>query len=185
MNSTSPPAAPLTPAELLFAVNPWLWKLAHRAARRCPALNVEDLHGEMCVLVLRYASKFDPARGKLTTWAFQVNRTTVDRACKAAAKHARFVATDVDYLATIPARVQPAAPDADEVAALRLHLHAIPSHERDVVVSRFGLGGRTPESLAVIARRRGCSRERVRQIERAALDRLRIRLAIHAPSHER
>jgi RNA polymerase primary sigma factor len=44
--------------------------------------------------------------------------------------------------------------------------------EREVIVSRYGLGTRAPETLDQVGRRLGVSRERVRQIERDALEHL-------------
>ena len=45
--------------------------------------------------------------------------------------------------------------------------------ERVVIESRYGLEGETAMTLAQIGTRLGVSRERVRQIERKALNRLR------------
>jgi RNA polymerase sigma factor (sigma-70 family) len=53
----------------------------------------------------------------------------------------------------------------------------LPDTERDVVTLRFGLGGEEPLTLESIGRRLGVTRERVRQIEAAALKRLRAILA--------
>jgi len=53
----------------------------------------------------------------------------------------------------------------------------LPDVERNVVTLRFGLGGDQPMTLESIGRRIGVTRERVRQIEAAALRRLRARLA--------
>ncbi len=51
-------------------------------------------------------------------------------------------------------------------------LHDLPDSERTVVTLRFGLEGGEPETLEAIGRRLGVTRERVRQIEGAALRRL-------------
>jgi RNA polymerase primary sigma factor len=56
-------------------------------------------------------------------------------------------------------------------------LEDLPDAERNVVTLRFGLGGEAPMTLESIGRRVGLTRERVRQIEAAALRRLRALLA--------
>src|SRR5262249_26325670 len=52
-----------------------------------------------------------------------------------------------------------------------------PDRERNVVTLRFGLGSEAPMTLENIGRRMGVTRERVRQVEAAALKRLRALLA--------
>ncbi len=56
-------------------------------------------------------------------------------------------------------------------------LQHLPDAERNVVTLRFGLAGEGPMTLETIGRRMGVTRERVRQIEVAALKRLRALLA--------
>jgi len=56
-------------------------------------------------------------------------------------------------------------------------LEDLPDSERNVVTLRFGLGNDEPMTLESIGRRMGVTRERVRQIEAAALRRLRVLLA--------
>jgi RNA polymerase primary sigma factor len=56
-------------------------------------------------------------------------------------------------------------------------IHDLPDTERRVVTLRFGLEGEEPMTLESIGRRLGVTRERVRQIEAAALKRLRALLA--------
>jgi RNA polymerase sigma factor (sigma-70 family) len=56
-------------------------------------------------------------------------------------------------------------------------LEDLPDSERNVVTLRFGLGGEEAMTLESIGRRLGVTRERVRQIEAAALKRLRALLA--------
>ncbi|MEZ5102013.1 MAG: sigma-70 family RNA polymerase sigma factor [Thermoleophilia bacterium] len=56
--------------------------------------------------------------------------------------------------------------------ALRQALERLTEREREVLRRRYGLGGGTPESLEEIAKTIGISRERVRQLERQALEQL-------------
>lgn len=58
----------------------------------------------------------------------------------------------------------------EEVEAL---LRRLSERERQVIEMRFGLGGEPPMTLKEVARRFRVSRERVRQIETQALDKLR------------
>jgi RNA polymerase primary sigma factor len=63
--------------------------------------------------------------------------------------------------------------------ALRDALADLPDREREVLKRRYGLNGeRDPESLEEIGRRLGLTRERVRQIEASALQRLAVRREI-------
>ena len=56
-------------------------------------------------------------------------------------------------------------------------LRDLPDTERDVLRLRFGLSGEEPMTLEAIGRKLGVTRERVRQIEAAALQRLRRLMA--------
>jgi RNA polymerase sigma factor (sigma-70 family) len=75
------------------------------------------------------------------------------------------------------------SPGAGLAAVLRARadlagvLQDLPDTERTVITLRFGLGGEEPLTLESIGRRLGLTRERVRQIESAALERLRRLLA--------
>jgi RNA polymerase sigma factor (sigma-70 family) len=77
-----------------------------------------------------------------------------------------------------------AVPGASSMAAvlraradLATVLQDLPDRERTVVTLRFGLGGEEPMTLERIGGRLGLTRERVRQIEGAALKQLRALLA--------
>ena len=65
--------------------------------------------------------------------------------------------------------------------ALRQAVAELPERERTIVQLRYGLnGGGTPQSLDVIGKRLGLTRERVRQIEAEALERLAMQREIVA-----
>ena len=66
--------------------------------------------------------------------------------------------------------------EAEMRRAVQTDDDALDDRAREVLESRFGLGGRTPMSLAQIGSRLGVSRERVRQLERRALERLRAQV---------
>jgi RNA polymerase sigma factor (sigma-70 family) len=59
------------------------------------------------------------------------------------------------------------------VRRLRRQLMQLQPRDRAVLAWRYGLGGQPEQTLSEIARRLGLSRERVRQIEVSALERLR------------
>jgi RNA polymerase primary sigma factor len=63
-----------------------------------------------------------------------------------------------------------------EQAELRDILDTLPPTEQSIIRDRFGLGSEPPMTLEAIGRRMGVTRERVRQIEAAALRKLRARL---------
>ena len=67
--------------------------------------------------------------------------------------------------------------------ALRRAVSELPEREQEVVKLRYGLNGdRDPKSLDAIGRELGLTRERVRQIEAAALERLAVNRELDALS---
>jgi RNA polymerase primary sigma factor len=60
---------------------------------------------------------------------------------------------------------------------LRSALAALPPRERDVLERRYGLGARSEMTLIAIGSQMGVSKERVRQIQNAALERLEATMA--------
>jgi RNA polymerase primary sigma factor len=68
-----------------------------------------------------------------------------------------------------------------DMEVLRRAVSKLPDRERDVVKLRYGLNGDIePKSLEEISRRLGITRERVRQIESEALERLAVQREIEA-----
>src|SRR5437588_728898 len=67
--------------------------------------------------------------------------------------------------------------------ALRRAVEELPEREREIVKLRYGLNGdRDPKSLEALGRELGLTRERVRQIEAAALERLAVHRELDAVS---
>ena len=64
--------------------------------------------------------------------------------------------------------------------ALHRALDALSDRERRVLELRYGLGDEEPKSLEAIGQRLGLTRERVRQIEANALERLAVNREIEA-----
>jgi RNA polymerase sigma factor (sigma-70 family) len=60
------------------------------------------------------------------------------------------------------------------IKSLAAALNRCPEREREVIIRRYGLAGEPPQSLEAIAGALGVCRERVRQLEAAALRRLRL-----------
>jgi len=55
-------------------------------------------------------------------------------------------------------------------------LEELPDREQQILRRRFGLDGLDPETLEVVGERFGVTRERIRQIEAMALEKLRVRM---------
>ena len=66
--------------------------------------------------------------------------------------------------------------NAEVEAWVRLWLNELNERQRTVIERRYGLNGRDVATLEVLAREIGVTRERVRQIQAEALDKLRSRL---------
>ncbi len=81
---------------------------------------------------------------------------------------------------------QQASPDEEVTVSLAeqaLHsaVSGLPERERDVIMLRYGIdGAEDPQSLEEIGRRLGLTRERVRQIEAQALERLAVNREVEA-----
>jgi RNA polymerase nonessential primary-like sigma factor len=62
-------------------------------------------------------------------------------------------------------------------ALLQMGIDGLNEREREVLIGRFGLHGREPETLEVLAEKLGLTRERIRQIQQEALGKLKRRMA--------
>jgi RNA polymerase sigma factor (sigma-70 family) len=165
------------------------WALGHLLDRH-PGLRArlrrryqrEDLEQVALVALLKSCAALDPARGTLATLLTTTLRRDLFSAVRQADCRLPFAALTEKvavYLAGPPATLS--AIDRESVAVALAQLDA---RSLLVVRRRFGFDGGREWNLDEIARALGVSRERVRQLERQALDRLAAALgAAHTPAH--
>lgn len=142
---------------------------------------LDDLVSDGTVSLMQAIEKFDFNRGvRFSTYASWAIRKNFAKTIPREDQHRHAELTGADEL--IDSRGDTSSPEPPErnfqevlrstVASLLLELG---EREREVIVARFGLGRRA-ETLEQIGRRIQLTRERVRQIEAAALRKLASRL---------
>jgi DNA-directed RNA polymerase sigma subunit (sigma70/sigma32) len=82
-------------------------------------------------------------------------------------------ATPLRELVADDTRLDAPDPDPETLGSLRAMLAVLPARHRDILLRRYGLSGDEPQSLEEIGASLGLGRERARQLERQALQRLR------------
>jgi len=160
----------------------------------------EDLINEGCVGLLKAIRRFEPGHGArfMTYAAFWIRKAMLDALAsqprvvhvpryqrslgKPIAREARLDDTlafddDRTLIERLADTRQPAPREAiierETVARLRAHVRRLSAREQAVLSYRFGLAGDAPRTLKDVGRDLRLSRERVRQIETGALQRLR------------
>lgn len=175
--------------QLLVKANlPFVIMLARQYAGRGAAL--EDLVSEGNLGLLLAARRFDPERGvRFVTYAAWWVRQAILKAVRQAAAGpagAGWILSldsgmDAEDGEPLGARVQdrsfPGPEDAAVGVAVRDQVRAVlaglPARDAAIVQDRFGLAGTAGIPLREAARRHGLSSERVRQIEKRTLRRIR------------
>lgn len=190
--------------ELLAGFDQLLWRKVYRAARVYPIIlrHLDDVYEECRLFVLcSLKSTYDPDRAMPTTffgrsvelylirlarkmscggvsvpdhhWGDANLRASPQfAAATRSAKRSRILIDDMHRSTGSDAEDYA---DANELAAkVRGMLDRLPERQAAVLEMRFGIGGGEPQTLEAIGLRFSLSRERVRQIQEAALRALRI-----------
>jgi len=166
-------------------------RLVVAVARRHEGKNapLHDLVSEGNVCLLRAMDKFDVARGNrfstYLTWSLlKTYARTIPEANQASAS---FVTGHEGLLEAAGAPDEAPEPADEHEARRRIVsdiLDRLTDQEREVVASRFGLDAAAGASYGEIGRRLGVSKERARQIQGAAIRKLRGQLGSLPQRHK-
>jgi len=158
-----------------------------------PLANLLDLISDGNVCLLKAVEKFDYSRGNkfstYLTWALMKNFAR--QVPEENYRSATFIRRRLEALGTVPVAEAggSAIEEAETAEVTRQMLNAVlqklSARERRIIASRYGLDKRSePQTLSQIGRKFGVSKERVRQIEARALDKLRALLVESALNPE-
>jgi len=150
--------------------------LAHKYARTPE--DVDDLISEGNLILINAIEKFDYSRGyRFSTYATHAVQRHYFRLLQRRQKRKlREVATTTEHLASV------ASPEEEEAAFdvnmaqefIQRFDRYLTSREKKILEQRFGLQGDSSATLKTVAETIGLSKERVRQLQRSALDKLQV-----------
>ncbi len=150
-------------------------------------LPLEDLINEGNIGLMKAAERFDPDRGvRFITYAVWWIRQAMLRALKTEGRLPQVPVSQA--LEAGEAAIEDFSfPHPDEALArsvvqseIATALHELPERERKILDERYGLTSHTPSTLAQMGESCHLSRERIRQLEKRALRRLRAKGAVAA-----
>lgn len=140
----------------------------------------DDLVSDGNLSLIEAVEKFDFARGfRFSTYATHaIRRSYFRRISRKQRDRQRFVPTDPDILQSAPERE---ASEVDDGSSQKLYdrlmtrmSECLTDREQAIVRARFNLDGKgESQTLAVLAKRLGLCKERVRQLQHKAIEKLR------------
>ena len=142
-----------------------------------------DIISDGNVSLMRAIEKFDFGRGfRFSTYATWVIVKSFAREIPEGLGHyQRYVTGQDELLAAAPDRSVSRAPESDRRRVRQTiaeGMELLSDREREIVTSHFGLSrGGTVQTLEQLGKRFGVTKERIRQIEKRALDQLREALS--------
>ena len=139
----------------------------------------DELVGEGNVALMRAVEKFNFALGnRFSTYAtYAIQRHFFRLSYKARQLRSRFVSDDESFKGLVAAERDADACSAEQVGQLKTlfarFLGELEPRERQIVVARFGFDGRPPRTFRELGASMGVCKERIRQIQTRAIDKLR------------
>jgi RNA polymerase primary sigma factor len=136
---------------------------------------IDDLVGQACITLMRAVDLFDVRRGyRFSTYATRAIRTELRRYVMRRGRLRDQITDPLRLNRQSQVRPSRSHPGAAAYCLLEQLLERLEPREIDVLRSRFGLHDRPGcETLQAVADRLGVTRERVRQVEKSALRKLR------------
>jgi RNA polymerase primary sigma factor len=144
-----------------------------------PGNSFEELVSEGNVALMRAVEKFNFALGnRFSTYAtYAVQRHFFRVSQKSRQLRSRFVASEESMRERAEEAETHAGCSADQVAELaqvfRTFLAELEPREKQIVVARFGFDGRPPRTFRELGTEMGVCKERIRQIQSRAMEKLR------------
>jgi RNA polymerase sigma factor (sigma-70 family) len=139
----------------------------------------DELVGEGNVALLRSVEKFNFALGnRFSTYAtYAIQRHFFRLSHKARQLRSRFVCDDESFKGRVAAERDADSCSVEQVSVLKdlfgRFLRDLEPREREIVVARFGFDGRPPRTFRELGASMGVCKERIRQIQTRAIDKLR------------
>ena len=144
-----------------------------------PTNSFDELVGEGNVALMRAVEKFNFALGnRFSTYAtYAIQRHFFRLSHKARQLRQRFVSDDESFKGLSAPETNTEQCSAEQVAMLKdlfaKFLGELEPREQQIVVARFGFDGRPPRTFRELGTSMGVCKERIRQIQTRAIDKLR------------
>ncbi|MEI6255489.1 MAG: sigma-70 family RNA polymerase sigma factor [Planctomycetota bacterium] len=139
----------------------------------------DELVSEGNVALLRAVEKFSFALGnRFSTYAtYAIQRHFFRMSQKGRQLRSRFISDDDSFKGRAAAEPNPDYRSSDQIAMLKglfaKFLSELEPREQQIVVARFGFNGQAPQTFRELGVSMGVCKERIRQIQTRAIDKLR------------
>ncbi len=162
--------------KIVKSMMPLVIHIAERRTLLHPYAELTDLAQEGVFGIYRAITKFDLKRKtKFTSYAYWWIRLAIDRAYY---NYKNFNHKGYEHVASREPNPLKAAINREEDESLKETakklLNRLTGRDREIIALRFGLLGSPPMTLQEVGDRIGLTRERVRQIELVAIEKLKL-----------